>query len=71
MTNELQSMDVLKQTLVTQNRHGEALLEVIERMERQEKRIDLKIVDVENLVEKVSKEITINYEEQKMIQSLV
>lgn len=71
MSNELQSMDVLKQALVTQNQHGEALLAVIERMEQQEKRIDLKIVDVENLVEKVSKEITINYEEQKKIQSIV
>ncbi len=71
MSNELQSMDVLKQALVTQNQHGEALLAVIDRMEQQERRIDLKIVDVENLVEKVSKAITVNYEEQKMIQSLV
>lgn len=71
MTNELQTMDVLKQSLVTQNEQGKALIAVIERMEEQERRVDGKITQVESLVEKVSKEITINYEEQKRIQSIV
>lgn len=71
MTNELQTMDVLKQSLVTQNEQGKALIAIIERMEEQERRVDGKITQVESLVEKVSKEITINYEEQKRIQSIV
>lgn len=71
MTNEIQAMDVIKQSLVTQNEQGKALIAVIERMEEQERRVDGKINEVEVLVDKVSKEITINYEEQKQIQSLV
>ena len=60
MANELQTMDVLKQSLVTQNEQGRALIAVIERMEEQERRVDGKINEVENLVEAVSKQITLS-----------
>lgn len=71
MSNELQSMDVLKQALVTQNQHGEALLAVIERMEEQEKRVESKIVEVKSLVEAVDKKVHIDDGEAHEIQKLV
>lgn len=68
---ELQSMNVLKQTLVNQSEQGEVLIALIDRFEAQEIRIDNKITEVETLVSEATKQITINYDEQRDIQSLV
>ena len=71
MSNDLQTMDVLKQALVQQNQHGEALVAVIERMEEQEKRVDVKIKEVVDLVEVVSNKVHLEDKEAFDIQSAV
>lgn len=71
MNNELQTMGVLKQALVTQGQQSEALIAVIERMEEQEKRVDKKINEVEQLVKAVDEKVHLDDKEAYDIQKLV
>lgn len=64
-------LQVLEQSLGLQVKQAQALHELIIRFNNQEERINGKIERVEDLMEDLSKQITINYEEQKEIQSLV
>lgn len=47
------------------------MIQIKKDIESHEKRIDQKITRTENLVDKISKQVTINYDEQKEVQSLV
>lgn len=65
------TIDVLKQQVGLQQQQAEAMLAVIERMDEQEKRVDIKIGRVEQLVEDVSKKVHLDEKEATNIQSLV
>lgn len=69
--NNTGDLQVLEQSLGLQVKQAQALHELIIRFNNQEERINGKIERVEDLMEDLSKQITINYEEQKQIQSLV
>lgn len=64
-------LTILKETLTKQNDQGQALLLIVERMEKQEERVDKKISTVENLVEEVSKRVHLEEEEATQIKKLV
>ena len=63
--------EMIKDTLLQQNEQGQVLLQIVERMEEQEKRVDNKINDVEELVEAVNKRVHLDEGEASDIQSLV
>lgn len=65
------TIDVLKQQVGLQQQQAEAMLAVIERMDEQEKRVDIKIGRVEQLVEDVSKKVHLDEKESTDIQSIV
>lgn len=65
------TIDVLKQQVGLQQQQAEVMLAVIERMDEQEKRVDIKIGRVEQLVEDVSKKVHLDEKEATDIQSIV
>lgn len=80
MGNQLakRTNDSLIFTLQRQNEQGEALIQVLSqvneianRMDQQEKRVDKRIEETEALLDKMSTQVTVTYEEQKNISSIV
>lgn len=67
-TNEL---EVLAENINNQQIIVQQMIQIKKEIENQEKRIDQKITRTENLVDKISKQVTINYDEQRELQSLV
>lgn len=71
MTNEVNSLSVLKQALITQNKQGQALVEVLDYVEE----IKSEMIDIKGEIKADIKElrdsITLNDEEIKDIQSAV
>lgn len=68
---ELIPMDALKHTLKTSNKHGEILLQVMERMENMEKRVEKRVEETEKLVEAVSLKVHLDDGEATAIQQAV
>lgn len=80
MDNQLikKTNDSLIFTLQRQNEQGEALVQVLNqvteianRMDQQEQRVDKRIDEAEALLDKMSTQVTVTYEEQKNIASMV
>ena len=71
MANQLTSMDVLKQTLITQNTQGQALVEMLDYMEEvKDEMVDMK-QEIKTDIKELRDSITLNPGEIKMIQSAV
>lgn len=64
-------LTILKETLTKQNNQGQALLLIVERMEKQEERVDRKISTVEGLVEEVKNHVHLSDGEANEIKTLV
>lgn len=78
MDNQLTKKEALVFTLQRQNEQGEALVEVLQNVMEieanviaSEGRVNKKIEEMEALTEKLSEELTINYEQQQEIRSIV
>lgn len=64
-------MEVLKHNLKTQQTQGEALIEVIERVEHIESNMNEKYSEVKSIVNEVRDRVTIEYEDQQVLRSIV
>lgn len=71
LTKDTGSLDFLKQQVGMQREQAEVMLQIIERMDEQEKRVDDKVGHVEKLVEDVSKKVHIDEKEMYDIRSIV
>lgn len=64
-------LELLAENINNQQIIVQQMIQLKKDIDNSEKRIDQKVTRTENLVEKISKEVTINYDEQREIQSLV
>jgi len=64
-------LEVLKHNLKTQNEQGEALIKVIERVEKIESNMNEKYTEVKDIVDEVRNRVTIEYEDQQVLRSIV
>lgn len=71
MDNQLTKNDPLIFTLERQNKQGEALVAVLKEVRAIEGRVDKRVNEAEALLDKMSKQVTITYEEQREITSLI
>ncbi|KAF1303709.1 ORF6C domain-containing protein [Enterococcus sp. JM9B] len=71
MDNQLTKNDPLIFTLERQNKQGEALVAVLKEVRAIENRVDKRVSEAEALLDKMSKQVTITYEEQREITSLI
>lgn len=66
-----QPMEVIKFNLQRQNEQGEALVQVINRVEEIKEDVDDKFSEMSSMLQKVEDSVTLTYEEQKELQSTV
>lgn len=71
MDNQLIKSDPLIFTLERQNKQGEALVAVLKEVRAIENRVDKRVSEAEALLDKMSEQVTITYEEQREITSLI
>lgn len=71
MGNQLMKSDPLIFTLERQNKQGEALIAVLKEVRAIEGRVDKRVSEAEALLDKMSEQITITYEEQREMTSLI
>ncbi len=64
-------MEIIKLSLERQNEQGKALVEVINHIEEIKSDVDEKFTEMSVMLQKVEDSVTLTYQEQKEIQSLV
>lgn len=66
-----QPMEIIKFNLQRQNEQGEALVQVINRVEEIQEDVNNKFSEMSSMLQKVEDSVTLTYEEQKELQSIV
>lgn len=64
-------MEVMKFNLERQNTQGVALVEALNRIEKIESNVEYKFSEMKSMVQEVKDSVTLTYEEQKQLQTIV